>query len=467
MSDKLRVDQALVRQGLAPSREKAQALIMAGQVYRREVKVLKPSEKVGEDEELTVRGHAHPFVGRGALKLDKALRVFGADVRDAVAMDIGAATGGFTDVLLQNGARHVYAIDVGYGQLDWKIRNDERVTVLERTNARYLTHAEVPCVPDITVMDVSFISVRLILPVAADLMEHRGRFYILIKPQFEAGKENVGKKGVVRDPRVHRQVVEEIAAFAPSFGLPDVAGGFLARDGTGGEYRIHRGAASRYIRCASRYAGAYRTGGGTGSRDTELNTPAFCINMHSCIFMQNVLYCARKAGEPHMKSVYMLMHQRKPDARELAGRVLQALDHAHIAVAAEPWIRERLGGDAGASLCERTPEQCEAVVSVGGDGTLLRANALAVRHNLPLLGVNVGRVGFLTEVELDRLEEACARLAHDEYTLETRMMLKASMGDRTDYALNDVVLSRGGYSRLIGVNAWWMGTGSALLSLTD
>ena len=112
----------------------------------------------------------------------------------------------------------MYAIDVGYGQLDWKIRNDARVTVLERTNARYLTHAEVPCVPDITVMDVSFISVRLILPVAAELMEHRGRFYILIKPQFEAGKENVGKKGVVRDPRIHRQVVEEIAAFIPSFG---------------------------------------------------------------------------------------------------------------------------------------------------------------------------------------------------------------------------------------------------------
>ena len=211
MSDKL-----LVRQGLASSREKAQALIMAGQVYRREVKVLKPSEKVEEGEALTVRGHAHPFVGRGALKLDKALRVFGADVRDTVAMDIGAATGGFTDVLLQNGARHVYAIDVGYGQLDWKIRNDARVTVLERTNARYLTHAEVPCVPDITVMDVSFISVRLILPVAAELMEHRGRFYILIKPQFEAGKENVGKKGVVRDPTVHVQVLRDFTALVAS-----------------------------------------------------------------------------------------------------------------------------------------------------------------------------------------------------------------------------------------------------------
>lgn len=155
-----------------------------------------------------------------------------------------------------------------------------------------------------------------------------------------------------------------------------------------------------------------------------------------------------------MKSVYMLMHQRKPDANRLAGRVLQALQHAHIAVAAEPWIQERLDGSVRSSLAALPPERCEAVLSVGGDGTLLRANALAVRYNLPLLGINVGRVGFLTEVELERLEEACIRLANDEYSLETRMMLKASMGDHTDYALNDVVLSRGGYSRLIGVNAW-------------
>lgn len=215
---KLRADLLLVRQGLAPSREKAQALIMAGQVYLKEVKILKASEKVDEEAELIVRGHVHPFVGRGALKLDKALKVFQADVTDAVAMDIGAATGGFTDVLLQNGAKHVFAIDVGYGQLDWKIRNDERVTVMERTNARYLTQQDIGCVPDVTVMDVSFISVKLILPVAAQLMDGKGRFYILIKPQFEAGRENVGKKGVVRDPAVHRQVISDIAAFVPSFG---------------------------------------------------------------------------------------------------------------------------------------------------------------------------------------------------------------------------------------------------------
>ena len=215
MSDKIRVDVAMVQRGLAPSREQAQALIMAGQVYRKEVKILKASEKVGESDDLHVKGSSNPYVGRGALKLDKALRVFQADVTDTVAMDIGAATGGFTDVLLHNGARQVYAIDVGYGQLDWKIRSDPRVIVLERTNARYLTHEEIPCVPDVTVMDVSFISVKLILPKAAELMEHKGRFYILIKPQFEAGRENVGKKGVVRDPAVHVQVIENIRAFLP------------------------------------------------------------------------------------------------------------------------------------------------------------------------------------------------------------------------------------------------------------
>ena len=215
MSDKIRVDVAMLQRGLAPSREQAQALIMAGQVYRKEVKILKASEKVGESDDLHVKGSSNPYVGRGALKLDKALRVFQADVTDAVAMDIGAATGGFTDVLLHNGARQVYAIDVGYGQLDWKIRSDPRVVVLERTNARSLTHEEIPCVPDVTVMDVSFISVKLILPKAAELMEHKGRFYILIKPQFEAGRENVGKKGVVRDPAVHVQVIENIRAFLP------------------------------------------------------------------------------------------------------------------------------------------------------------------------------------------------------------------------------------------------------------
>ena len=222
MSGKERADAALVKRGLFASREKAQAAIMAGTVYRGENKVNKASETVTETDVLTVRGSANEYVSRGALKLEKALRVFSADLRGKTVMDIGASTGGFTEVCLRNGAKHVYAIDVGYGQLDWKLRNDDRVTVMERTNARYLQAEMFPKPPEVTVMDVSFISIRLILPVAAAMMGDDGIFYTLIKPQFEAGREKIGKKGVVRDLEVHAEVLEEIVGFTESFGWQTV-----------------------------------------------------------------------------------------------------------------------------------------------------------------------------------------------------------------------------------------------------
>jgi len=210
---------AMTARGLGDSREKAQALIMAGQVYIDEKKVLKASEQVAEDANSVLRGAGEShFASRGGHKLEKAITAFEADVTDAVAMDIGAAAGGFTDVLLRHGARHVYAIDVGYGQLDWKLRNDDRVTVMERTNARTLTEDMFPARPNLTVMDVSFISIRLILPVAAQIMGENGRFLTLVKPQFEAGKGQVGKNGVVREKETHERVLKEICLFAPSFG---------------------------------------------------------------------------------------------------------------------------------------------------------------------------------------------------------------------------------------------------------
>lgn len=218
MSEKMRADVALVARGLCESREKAQASIMAGLAYIGERKINKASEIVKPEDELILRGAAHPFASRGGLKLEKAIKSFEADLTGKVCMDIGAATGGFTDVCLRSGASHVYAIDVGYGQFDWKLRNDPRVTVMERTNARYLTPDQVPLHPTVTVMDVSFISIKLILPVAAGLMGDEGVFYTLIKPQFEAGRERVGKKGVVRDPAVHAAVLQEIVEFCPSFG---------------------------------------------------------------------------------------------------------------------------------------------------------------------------------------------------------------------------------------------------------
>ncbi len=219
MQEKKRADVALVTRGLCESREKAQAAIMAGQVYRGEVRVEKPSEMVSEDTELIVRGPAQPYASRGGLKLEKAIEVFHADLMDKVCMDIGCATGGFTDVCLQNGARHVYAIDVGYGQFDWKLRQDPRVTLMERTNARHLTRDMFPLQPQITVMDVSFISIQLILPVAAAIMGENGVFYTLVKPQFEAGRGKVGKNGVVRDASVHEEVLRSLVAFAPTVGL--------------------------------------------------------------------------------------------------------------------------------------------------------------------------------------------------------------------------------------------------------
>ena len=218
MSDKQRADVALVERGLCESRSKAQASIMAGEVYVGTRRIDKASEIIKPEDDLHLKGQGSKYVSRGGLKLEKAIASFGADLTGLVCMDIGAATGGFTDVCLQNGAAHVYAIDVGYGQFAWKLRNDPRVTLMERTNARTLTPEMLPLHPTVTVMDVSFISIRLILPVAAQLMGESGVFYTLIKPQFEAGPERVGKKGVVRDQKVHMDVLQEIVDFCPTMG---------------------------------------------------------------------------------------------------------------------------------------------------------------------------------------------------------------------------------------------------------
>ena len=218
MTEKTRADVALVNRGLAESREKAQAAIMAGQVFIGERRVMKASEAVRPEDPLLIRQPEKTYVSRGALKLEKAVRVFSASLKDRVILDAGASTGGFTDVCLHSGARHVYAVDVGYGQLDWKLRNDPRVTVMERTNARFLTADMFPERPEIAVMDVSFISIRLILPALISVIGDQGVIYSLIKPQFEAGRDKVGKKGVVRDPKTHEDVIRTISEFAQSIG---------------------------------------------------------------------------------------------------------------------------------------------------------------------------------------------------------------------------------------------------------
>ena len=200
MSEKKRLDCLLFDMGLAESREKAKTLIMMGQVYVDNQKSDKPGTPVSEDAKIEVRGGGLPYVSRGGLKLEKAMHTFDISLKDKICMDIGASTGGFTDCMLQNGAVKVYSIDVGHGQLDWKLRNDERVVCMEKTNFRYMTPEDIPDVLDFASVDVSFISLDKILTPAYALLKEQGEMVALIKPQFEAGREKVGKKDVVRDP---------------------------------------------------------------------------------------------------------------------------------------------------------------------------------------------------------------------------------------------------------------------------
>ena len=205
---KKRLDVLLVERGLVESRQKAQALIMAGEVYVKGQKVDKAGSPTEEEAPIELRGDGLRYVSRGGLKLEKAMALWPITLEGKTCADIGASTGGFTDCMLQNGASKVYAVDVGYGQLAWKLRSDDRVTVLERTNARYLTHEQIPDELDFFSVDVSFISLNLILPPLRALMKEGGQGVCLIKPQFEAGKDKVGKKGVVRDRAVHLEVLE-------------------------------------------------------------------------------------------------------------------------------------------------------------------------------------------------------------------------------------------------------------------
>ena len=206
---KKRLDVAMVEQGLAESRQKAQAIIMAGQVYVNGQKVDKAGAPVTEDAAIEVRGKTLRYVSRGGLKLEKAMQLWPITLKGFICADIGASTGGFTDCMLQNGAEKVYAVDVGYNQLDWRLRTHPQVVCMERTNARYLTAEQIPQPLNFFSVDVSFISLNLILPAVRPLMAEGGEGVCLVKPQFEAGKDKVGKKGVVRDPQVHLEVLEQ------------------------------------------------------------------------------------------------------------------------------------------------------------------------------------------------------------------------------------------------------------------
>ena len=238
---KERLDILLVERGLAGSRERAKRMIMAGEVLVDGQKIDKAGTTVKAEAEIRLLGHDIPYVSRGGLKLEKAMKEFGVRLQDKAAADIGASTGGFTDCMLQNGAKKVYAIDVGYGQLAWKLRCDERVINLERTNIRHVTEKEVPELLDFASVDVSFISLKLVLPVLYRLLKEGGEAVCLIKPQFEAGRELVGKKGVVREESTHVMVVENALSFAKDNGFTPIHLTFSPVKGPEGniEYLMH------------------------------------------------------------------------------------------------------------------------------------------------------------------------------------------------------------------------------------
>lgn len=252
---KCRLDVLLVEQGYFDSREKAKAAIMAGRILVDNNKVDKAGTQVGETVTITVTGKDLPYVSRGGYKLEKAIQVFDLPLQNAVMADIGASTGGFTDCALQNGVAKVYAVDVGYGQLAWSLRTDERVVVLEKTNARYLTEKEIPEPLDLITIDASFISLTLLLPALYPLLKTEGSLMALIKPQFEAGREKVGKKGVVRDPAVHEEVINKVIDCAKGLGFTVLGLDYSPIKGPEGniEYLLWLGKAQSVFELTSQY----------------------------------------------------------------------------------------------------------------------------------------------------------------------------------------------------------------------
>ena len=389
---KKRLDIMMVEQGLAPSREKAKAYIMAGEVYVNGQKEDKAGSMFAETAKLEVRGKTLPYVSRGGLKLEKAMKNFGVTLKDKVCMDVGASTGGFTDCMLQNGAVKVYSIDVGYGQLDWKLRNDPRVVCMEKTNIRYVVPEDLEGPAAFSSIDVSFISLTKVLLPVRNLLTEDGEIVCLIKPQFEAGREKVGKKGVVRDPKVHEEVIEKVRDYAMS------------------------------------------------------------ISMEPC----HLSFSPIKGPEGNIE--YLLHLKKHPEGTEvpmsLDISVEDVVKEAHGARCHVQKITEKMEGPYHYTDPDGIPEDTQCIIVLGGDGTLLQAARDVVHLDIPLLGINLGTLGFLAEVDKNSVYPALDRLLTDDYELEERMMLEGKIyrGDELvgkDIALNDIVIGREGHLRVI------------------
>ena len=409
---KKRLDVLLVERGLAESRQRAQAVIMSGQVYVREQKVDKAGTQVEENAPIEVRGQALAYVSRGGLKLEKALKTFsGIRLKGVHAIDAGASTGGFTDCMLQNGAEKVYAVDVGYGQLAWSLRSDPRVVCMERTNVRYLTAEQIPEPLDFGTVDVSFISLKLILPALRGILKPDGQVVCLVKPQFEAGREKVGKKGVVRDPAVHLEVLRQFLqnaheadftvkemTFSPIRG-PFSSGRGIAR-GIGGNRTM------KVVLSPNPY------------RDRGLR--------------------AAQAAEKILRNVGVETAMCLPFLLE--GSNLEFPKHIQFKD-----TQEEL-------------KNADMLVCFGGDGTILHAAKDANAHKVPILGVNLGSVGFMAELEQSELS-MLSKLAAGKYTIESRMMLDVAVRRDgkvlfNDIALNDAALTKGAVARVVDLEVY-------------
>ena len=434
MSSKKRLDVTMVERGLAESRQKAQAVIMAGQVYVNGQKVDKAGAPVAEDAAIEVRGKTLAYVSRGGLKLEKAMELWPIRLEGAVCADIGASTGGFTDCMLQNGAEKVYAVDVGYNQLDYRLRTHPKVVCMERTNARYLTREQIPEPLDFFSVDVSFISLNLIFPAVRPLMKEGGEGVCLIKPQFEAGKDKVGKKGVVRDASVHLEVLEHFLEHAAH-------GGFTVKDITFSPIRGPEGNIE-YLGYLSTQPGPAlrrrpegaggglpRAGqGGQGMRIILSSNPYRDKGLRTALEADRIL---RKAGAETVLCLPFV--PRKGDRLDLPRNLS---------------LRQ---------LEEELP-RADLLVCFGGDGTILHAARDATLHGVPILGVNMGSVGFMAELERTELS-LLVPLAQGHFVTEERMMLDVQVfrGGRPvsqDLALNDAVFSKGSMARVAEVEVW-------------
>lgn len=413
-----RIDALMVSLGVAPSREKAKEMIKSGNVYLNGKVVSKAGLLASDCDIIEYKGESERYVSRGGLKLEKAVDVFKLDLNGYLCIDIGASTGGFTDCMLQNGAKKVYAVDSGSGQLSPKLKFDPRVVDLEKTNFRYITEKEIPERADFASADVSFISLKYILPALSPLLKDGGSAVCLIKPQFEAGRENVGKKGVVKDPRVHIKVIKNVCSYAVQAGFSVSALDFFPCQRTGGQYRIPR--ISEKGRSAVRFGTRCC---GSRQRGARLFQSGRITMMFAII--------------PNLT---------RKNAAQVTRLICAKLDELGAAYSL-PLSTENVFSDTKA---EFLPEKellggCEAVITVGGDGTIIHSAKKAAVYSKPVLGINAGRLAFMAGLEIHELD-LLEKLITGDYSMDKRMMLKTTAADgdsvQSGYSMNDSTVMR-------------------------